>query len=191
MAKLNSKNWKTKFGRIDSWIHIFNHHNHTFTSPVVVNLSSGHLKITNVLVDKFWTGPFHEPVFHHFELQQTKLKFNLHCFLALIFTLFDTTTDQTQWKWKQRIIKIRRIFETFCLPDVIIGIEVLLRMENFKGEHLTSLLSASFTEIHAQSHVLEDRSRIFAYHQFLLHNKLDQILPMGMDYLLGFIQVSF
>ena len=62
-------------------------------------------------------------------------------------------------------------------------------MDHLTGDELVNLLRSSFNEIHAQSHVLADRSKIFAYHHFLLNNKLSQILPLGMDYLLGYIQV--
>ena len=77
----------------------------------------------------------------------------------------------------------------FIVSDVISGIEALFYMDNFNGDELVNLLRSSFNEIHAQSHILADRSKIFAYHHFLLNNKLSLILPLGMDYLLGFIQV--
>ena len=67
--------------------------------------------------------------------------------------------------------------------------DALFRMSSFTGSDLQSLLRSSYNEIHAQSHVLVDRSKVFAYHQYLLCHKLDQIVPLGMDYLLGYIQV--
>ena len=77
----------------------------------------------------------------------------------------------------------------YFASDVISGIEALFYMDHLTGDELVNLLRSSFNEIHAQSHVLADRSKIFAYHHFLLNNKLSQILPLGMDYLLGYIQV--
>ena len=62
-------------------------------------------------------------------------------------------------------------------------------MDNFVGPDISGLLRSSFNEIHAQSHILADRSKIFSYHHYLLSHKLDMITGMGMDYLLGFIQV--
>jgi hypothetical protein len=62
-------------------------------------------------------------------------------------------------------------------------------MDHFRGDEMVSLLRSSFNEIHAQSHILADRSKIFSYHHFLLNNKLSEITPLGMDYLLGYIQV--
>jgi hypothetical protein len=78
----------------------------------------------------------------------------------------------------------------FSYIDVITGMDALFRMDNLAGPDACSLLRSSFNEIHAQSHVLADRSKIFGYHHFLLNRKLEQILPLGMDYLLGFIQVD-
>jgi hypothetical protein len=44
--------------------------------------------------------------------------------------------------------------------------DALFRMDNFSStEAIGPLLRASFDEVHAQSHVLADRSKIFAYHQ--------------------------
>ena len=64
-------------------------------------------------------------------------------------------------------------------------------MDNFSGPDICSLLRSSFNEIHAQSHVLADRSKIFGYHHYLLNQKLDLITALATDYLLGFIQVLF
>ena len=87
------------------------------------------------------------------------------------------------------LILLQMLKLIFIVSDVISGIEALFYMDNFNGDELVNLLRSSFNEIHAQSHILADRSKIFAYHHFLLNNKLSQIFPLGMDYLLGFIQV--
>ena len=73
-------------------------------------------------------------------------------------------------------------------PEMIMGMHGLAQCINLDAESLRKLLQTYFNEISTQSQMLQERKQVFQLLSGILHTKLDLILPMGNDFVLGFIQ---
>ena len=73
-------------------------------------------------------------------------------------------------------------------PEMIMGMHGLGQCINVDAESLRKLLQTYFNEISTQSQMLQERKQVFQLLSGILHTKLDLILPMGNDFVLGFIQ---
>ena len=73
-------------------------------------------------------------------------------------------------------------------PEMIAGMHGLGQCTNIGGPSLRKLIQTYFNEINTQSQMLQERKLVFQLLSELLHKKIDLILPMGNDFVLGFIQ---
>ena len=70
------------------------------------------------------------------------------------------------------------------------GGDSIFRFENLNENDLCQLFRAFFTQIHVQSQIVTERRIIFHILEYLLNdkNRLNQLLSLGSEFVLSFIQ---
>ena len=73
-------------------------------------------------------------------------------------------------------------------PEMISGMYGLGNCKNIDGSVLRKLIQTYFNEINTQSQMLQERKQIFQLFFDVLRDKRETLIPMGNDFVLGFIQ---
>ena len=74
------------------------------------------------------------------------------------------------------------------IPLIIRGILAIFQFENLKSADLCSNFRAFFTQIHTQSQVVSDRRCVFLIFEDLLKQRIEDIKPLGSEFVLAFVQ---
>ena len=73
-------------------------------------------------------------------------------------------------------------------PEVISGMHGLGNCQNIDGPAIRKLIQTYFNEINTQSQMLQERKIVFKLFVDLLRDKRHMLIPMGNDFVLGYIQ---
>ena len=73
-------------------------------------------------------------------------------------------------------------------PEMISGMYGLALCHNIDGPSIRKIIQTYFNEINTQTQMLQERKQVFKLLSQLLKEKLELLLPMGNDFVLGFIQ---
>ncbi|XP_014666171.1 PREDICTED: MMS19 nucleotide excision repair protein homolog [Priapulus caudatus] len=75
------------------------------------------------------------------------------------------------------------------IPHVLRGLLASSGCKNLLEEDIASLLRGIFKEVQVQAHMQADRRAVFSTIATLLDHRLTDVLPLGADFVFGFIQV--